>query len=242
MAFKHHPDYPMIIAANRDEYHARPSAKAQFWNDKPAILAGRDLQAGGTWLGISKHGRFAAVTNFHEHLSGPVPPLSRGALVIDYLESDMTSQEYEYHILKNGNAYQGFTLVCGAFNDMYWCSNRSNACEQITPGVHGLSNLLFNDNSYKVMRGRESLNNLVSRPDSISLEDLFSILGDRTVEWHNDITEDTSSHSPIFITGKEFGTRCSTVILIDINGKVNFSERTFSPEGARTKTVKYEFV
>ncbi len=242
MAFRQHPDYPLMIAANRDEYHARPSAKAQFWNDKPAILAGRDLQAGGTWLGISKYGRFAAVTNFHEHLSGPVPPLSRGALVIEFLASDMTSQEYAHHILKNGNVYQGFTLVFGLFNDLYWCSNRSNECEQIKPGVHGLSNLLFNDNSYKVRRGRESLNNLLSGPDRISLENLFSFLGDRTLEWHNNITEDTSSHSPIFIKGKEFGTRCSTVILIDNNGKVNFSERTFSPEGTRTKTVKYEFV
>ena len=126
MAFKHHPDYPLIIAANRDEFHSRPASEAHYWNDKPTILAGRDLQAGGTWLGISKNGKFASVTNYHEQISEPVPPLSRGALIIDFLKSDMTSQEYANHILKSGNAYQGFTLVFGTVDDLYNCSNRGN--------------------------------------------------------------------------------------------------------------------
>jgi len=162
MAFKHYPDYPLIIAANRDEFHARPASEAHFWDNNPAILAGKDLQAGGTWLGITKHGRFAAVTNYHEQTPDPVSPKSRGVLVIDYLESNMSSRDYANQLLKSGNDYQGFTLVFGTIDDLYYCSNRSNTCEQITQGIHGLSNHLFNDTSYKVLKGKDSLNNLVS--------------------------------------------------------------------------------
>ena len=242
LAFKRHPGYPLIIAANRDESHSRPASEAHFWNDKPDILAGKDLQAGGTWLGISKHGRFAAVTNYHDETPEPVPPRSRGALVMDFLESDMPSQEYANHILKNGNEYQGFTLVYGTVEDLYYCSNRSNKSEQITPGIHGLSNHLFNNDSYKVRKGKDSLTKLMSGPDKISHENLFSLLLDRTLEWRSDITEEKSYHSPIFIKGQDFGTRCSTVILVDNNGNIDFSERSFSPEGSPAKTVQYEFV
>ncbi len=242
MAIKHHPDYPLIIAANRDEHHARPASEADFWKNKPDILAGKDLQAGGTWLGISKQGRYAAVTNYCEQMKEPVFPRSRGALVIDFLESDKLSQEYANHVLNNGNDFQGFTLVFGTFDDLYWCSNRPNECKQIKPGVHGLSNLIINDDSYKVSKGKDSLNNLLSGQDKITPEELFSLLGDRTLEWGSDITEKKESNSPIFIKGQDFGTRCSTIILINKNGNVHFFEKTFSPEGTETKTVEYNFV
>ncbi len=241
IAFKHHPDYPLIIAANRDEYHGRPASEAHFWNDKPEILAGKDLQAGGTWLGISKYGRFAAVTNFHEQTPEPVPPKSRGALVIDFLESDMPAQEYADRVVKNANEYQGFTLVFGTIDDLYCCSNRTNKPEQIKPGIHGLSNQLFNDNSYKVRIGKDSLNKILTGPHKIYREYLFSLLGERTLEWHSNTTEEMSNQS-LFIEGQDFGTRCSTVIWINDDKKVHFSERTFSPDGTPVKTVQHEFV
>lgn len=201
LSFKHLPEYPFIIAANRDEYHARPASVAHFWDDKPDILAGKDLQAGGTWLGITKRGRFAAVTNYHEQIPEPVPPKSRGALVIDFLESDSSSYEYAHQALKNGNDYQGFTLVYGTVEDMYFCSNRSEIPEQIEPGIHALSNHLFNDSSYKVRKSKESFYKLVSERDRINHEDLFSLLQDRTLERRSDIAEEKEGHSPIFIKG-----------------------------------------
>ncbi|UCH82100.1 MAG: NRDE family protein [Nitrospiraceae bacterium] len=171
-----------------------------------------------------------------------MPPRSRGALVIDYLESDNTSRDHAHHVLKNGNEYQGFTLVFGTVNDLYYCSNRSKRSEQIKPGIHGLSNHLFNEGSRKVRKGTESLHKLLSGPDSIYAEELFLLLQDRTLERQSKITVVKESQSPIFIKGQEFGTRCSTVILIDKDGKVLFSERTFLPEGTPEKTVEYEFV
>jgi len=241
LAFKLHHCYPLIIAANRDEFHSRPASEAHFWNDKPDILAGKDLQAGGTWLGISKHGRFAAVTNDHDETPAPVPPRSRGALVMDFLESDLHPQEYAINILKNGYEYQGFTLVFGTFNDLYYCSSRTNKSEQVKAGIHGLSNQLFNEDSYKVRRGKDLLNILLSGPDKISHEDLFFLLQDRTMEWLGNIAEEKKSHSPIFIKGQDFGTRCSTVILVNNTGNVHFLERTFLPDSTPIKTVQYQF-
>jgi uncharacterized protein with NRDE domain len=241
MAIKHHPDYPLIIAANRDEFHRRPASEARFWDNNPSILAGRDLQAGGTWLGMTTGGRFAAVTNYHDQISQPLPPQSRGALVLDFLQSDLPSQEFAKHILKHGTEYQGFTLVFGTVDDLFYCSNRSNACDQIKKGVHGLSNNLFNDTSYKVNKSKEHLNNLLSAKDKVSSEDLFSILRDSTLQWQGHITEESNNMSPIFIKGQDFGTRCSTVILVNDKGNVHFSERTFSPDGTIAKTVQYNF-
>ncbi len=246
-AYKSHPDYPLIIAANRDEFHARPASEAQYWNDKPSILAGKDLEAGGTWLGITKYGRIAAVTNYHEKKLDPLPPQSRGALVYDFLHSDKSPEDFAEHLISDGSKYQGFTLVFGTVDALFHYSNRSNKYEHIAHGIHGLSNHLFNDNSWKVGKGKESLKNLLSRPDSISPEDLFSLLGDKTraprttSSAHGYETEKEGLYSSIFITGKEFGTRCSTVIIIDNGGSVRFSERTFSPEGSAAKTVEYEF-
>lgn len=246
-AYKSHPDYPLIIAANRDEFHARPASEARYWDDEPYILAGRDLQAGGTWLGITKYGRIAAVTNYHEKKPQPLPPKSRGSLVSDFLRSDTSPQKYAEHLICDVRDYQGFTLVFGKVGALFHYSNRSNKCEQVAPGIHGLSNHLFNDNSYKVGRGRTLLKNLLSRPYSISPEDLFTLLSDRTrtpraaLSVHGYETEKEGMYSSIFITGKEFGTRCSTAIIVDSRGNVRFSEKTFSPEGSAVKTVEYEF-
>lgn len=246
-AHKSHPKYPLIIAANRDEFHARPSSEAQYWNDQPSILAGKDLQAGGTWLGITKSGRIAAVTNYHEKRLQPLPPQSRGALVSDFLRSDRSPEDFAEHLIRDGRDYQGFTLVFGTVDTIFHYSNRSNKHEQISTGIHGLSNHLFNDNSWKVRKGAAFLKDLLSRPDNISPEDLFTLLSNRTrapraeSSAHDYETEKEGLYSSIFITGKEFGTRCSTAIIIDSRGNVRFSEKTFSPEGSAAKTVEYEF-
>ncbi len=241
IAINHHPYYPLVIAANRDELHTRSASEAEFWDNNPAILAGKDLQAGGTWLGISKQGRFAAVTNYQEQITKPRPPRSRGELVITFLESNLTSEAYAGHVLKNGNEYQGFTLVFGTIDDLHYCSNRSDTSEQLTPGIHGLSNHLFNDDSYKVSKGKDALDKLLSGPDNISHEDLFTLLQDRTLKWQGNFNEDKNRMSPIFINEQDFGTRCSTVILVTSTGNIHFLERTFARDGVPVRTVQYEF-
>jgi uncharacterized protein with NRDE domain len=235
IASKTHQRYPLIIAANRDEYYSRPSAEAQFWKDETSILAGRDMQAGGTWLGMTRQGRIAAVTNFHEDTIHPQPPKSRGELVTGFLRSDASPQDHSKHIMSTGLDYQGFTLVFGTTDALLCCSNRTNAGGHINPGVHGLGNYRLNDGSYKVVKGRDALRSLLSQPAGITPDRLFSLLGDRTRPGEQD------SLSPIFITGREFGTRCSTVIMIDNEGNVFFSEKSFSPEGKEIKKVEYEF-
>lgn len=247
-SYKSHPDYPLILAANRDELHARPAAEAQFWTDEPSVLAGRDLQAGGTWLGIAKNGRVAAVTNYHEKTFETLPRKSRGSLVSEFLASDSSPEEYVKNILHNHQDYHGFTLVFGTVNNLYYCSNRTDNVGHITPGIHGLSNRMINENSFKVVKGRETMRGLLSGSDSVSPDDLFALLSDRTRDpdrtfnLHGDTIEEQRRYSSIFVVGKDSGTRCSTAILADKEGNVRFSEKTYSPEGNPIKTVKYEFV
>ncbi len=235
----------MVLAANRDEFHARPSSVAGFWEDEPFVLAGRDLQAGGTWLGITKEGRIAAVTNYHEATAINSSLLSRGALVSDFLRRDIEPRSYADLLADNGKWYGGFNIVFGTMGDLYYCSNRSEGYEPLEPGIHGLSNRVLNDDAFKVRKGRESMKDILAK-ESVSADDLFSLLDDRDQEPGPEISsqigmEEDRFYSPIFVAGKEYGTRCSTVILIDKEGHVFFSERGFSSEGEQTETVEYEF-
>jgi uncharacterized protein with NRDE domain len=218
---------------------------AGFWEDEPFVLAGRDLQSGGTWLGITKEGRIAAVTNYHETIAINSSLLSRGALVSDFLRRDIEPRSYADILADNGKWYGGFNIVFGTMGDFYYCSNRREGYELLEPGIHGLSNRVLNDDAFKVRKGRELMKCLLSK-GSVSADDLFSLLDDRDQEPGLKIssrtgTEEERFYSPMFIAGKKYGTRCSTVILIDKEGNVFFSEREFSSEGEQTETVEYEF-
>ena len=235
----------MVLAANRDEFHARPASVAGFWEDEPFVLAGRDLQAGGTWLGITKEGRLAAVTNYHEAAAINSSLLSRGALVSDFLRREIEPRSYADILSDNGNWYGGFSIVFGTMGDLYYYSNRREGYELIEPGIHGLSNRVLNDDAFKVRKGRESMKDVLAN-DSVSADDLFFLLDDREQAPGSDIssqigTEEERFSSSMFIVGKEYGTRCSTVILIDKEGNVFFSERGFSAKGEQAETVEYEF-
>ena len=134
LAWRAHPDFPLIVAANRDEFHARPAAPAEFWSDHPEILAGRDLTARGTWMGVSRNGRFAAVTNYRGG-SEPSAKHSRGALVTGFLGSGNRSVE--------GGSYSGFNLLTADKDELWWMSNRDGAPRKLEPGIYGLGNLLL---------------------------------------------------------------------------------------------------
>jgi len=247
LAWQSHPRYPLVVAANRDEFHQRPSAPAHFWEDAPDLLAGRDLQAGGTWLGVSRSGRFAAITNYREP-AAPELPLehSRGHLVRDYLAAAEEPLAHARELVSRGSSYRGFNVLLGAPGSLVYASNRRNRPGPVEAGIHGLSNHLLDTDWPKVHSGRNRLDRLL-QDERLEAEALFELLTDRTLA-PGEIPEDLeTSLAPeqlmkhYFIVSPVYGTRCSTVVLVDRNGRVQFHERQFDPEGQATATHRFQF-
>lgn len=239
------PDIPLLVAANRDEDFMRPAAAAAFWTDRPGLLAGRDLGAGGTWLGITQTGRFAAITNFRNPASRRENAPSRGALVADYLAGDVPPAAYlEYH-RQTGAKYNGFSLLVGDEQELWFYSNRGDQPQRIEPGVHGLSNHLLDTPWPKVVKGVRALETRIGA--RFDAEEHFSILAD-TEPASPDALPDTGVGpererwlSSMRIVGGGYGTRCSTVLRVDAAGGAEFHERTWSPDGQPVSTVSHQF-
>jgi len=143
LAWQTHPDFPLVVAANRDEFFARPSAPADFWAERPDILAGRDLQAGGTWLGVSRGQRFSALTNYREGSKQRIDGPSRGALVADFLAGESSAEAYLEALSRLGADYNGFNLFVGDGQRLGYYSNRNSGTHWLSPGMYGLSNHLL---------------------------------------------------------------------------------------------------
>ncbi len=246
-AWKSHPRYPLVVAANRDEFHQRPSAPAQFWQDEPDILAGRDLQAGGTWLGVTRSGRFAAITNYREP-AAPELPLehSRGHLVRDYLAAGQEPLAHAHDLVSRGSTYRGFNVLFGTPGSLAYASNRRKESGPVEAGIHGLSNHLLDTDWPKVHSGRKRLDSLLEE-ERLEAEALFELLTDKTLT-PGEIPEDLeTSLAPeqlmkhYFIVSPVYGTRCSTVVLMDHDGRIQFHERQFDPEGRATATHSFRF-
>ncbi|MEZ4774802.1 MAG: NRDE family protein [Bacteroidia bacterium] len=239
--YRVHPGYPLIIAANRDEFYARPTLRAGWWEENPAILAGKDLQAGGTWLGVSKSGRFAAVTNFREPNNIKPQAPSRGALVTRFLEGQTGTIPYLDHLSTQAEAYNGFNLLTFDSNTLGWYSNRHENPEWLDPGVYGLSNHLLNTAWPKVQQGKERLAALISPETEMNPESLFEMLNNDTIAPDDRLPSTGVSLelermlSAMCIKSPTYGTRVSTVVLIDHSGKVYFEERAHVPEGLPVK-------
>lgn len=163
VGWRMHEAYPLVVAANRDEFHDRPAARAAFWDDKPDVLAGRDLQARGTWMGVSRDGRFAAVTNYRGGTE-PGAAESRGALVMRYLEGAGIPQ-----LAERGAAYSGFNLVASDGTELWWLSNRDGGPRRLEPGWYGLGNLLLDSPDVEAHKER-------FRASPASIEPLFAVL------------------------------------------------------------------
>lgn len=237
-----HPDYRLALAANRDEFYSRPAAPAAFWDDAPQLLAGRDLQAGGAWLGITTSGRFAAITNYREPGLFRQEAPSRGELVSGFLLGDMSPADYLSRLKTEGSLYNGFSLIFGDSDQLLYFSNRGNLPPAIPSGIHGLSNHLLDTPWPKVSRGREALNEILKSPAPPDPEALLTLLADRAVPADN-LLPDTGVGiewerllSTLFIKTADYGTRSSTILLIDRENRVTFLERNFNgkPEEPRT--------
>jgi uncharacterized protein with NRDE domain len=248
-AFKHCPDYPLVIASNRDESYARPTASARFWQDYPSIFAGRDLKAEGTWMGISKNGRFAAVTNFREGQKATSHFLSRGELTTNFLNSTESTIECLEKIKNNQHKYAGFNLLAGEFSQrqsqLYYFSNRQNKIEEIQPGIHGVSNGLLNQPWPKVVSGKQALEDSIKNTQQA--QSILPILLDsRVADDHllpntgvdRDLERVLSSR---FITTQFYGTRASTVLTLNNKNEVCFYEQEFLEGGKRGRLNDQKF-
>ncbi|HEX2769677.1 MAG TPA: NRDE family protein [Geobacteraceae bacterium] len=247
LAFDAHPLFRLILAANRDEFFSRPAAPAAFRDDSPQILAGRDLKDGGTWLGLTRTGRIAAITNYRDPRSERKDAPSRGGLVSGFLRGSMSVDDYLAFLSREGTAYNGFNLIFGDMRRLCWFSNHSALPQFLEPGIHGLSNHLLDTPWPKVSHGKEALERLVAPGKNIESDALLAILAARTVVPDN-LLPDTGVGielerllSPIFISAPTYGTRSSTIILIDREGEVTFIEKTYNGQPEETKSVTFQF-
>ncbi len=234
-AWQTHPDYPLVIAANRDEFHARPTQPAHHWPDTdPIIIAGRDLQAGGTWMGMTANGRFAAVTNYRE-IPAAESELSRGELVTGFLQRDIDPADYARRIQSEASRYAGFNLLVGDRQAVWHISNRADEIACIGSGVHGLSNATLNTAWPKVTDGKSQLQQVLSgSPDHQQLQ---SILADEQTA-QDDALPNTGVKRELErvlsarkIVTPSYGTRSSTTVLVSRIGRVDFYEQRYNAQG-----------
>ena len=214
LAWRAHPRFPLIVAANRDEFHARKAAPAAFWQDQPQILGGRDLQAMGTWMAVSRSGRFAAVTNYRGARE-PTAAESRGALVTGFLTNGASPSAYISDVASRAAKYSGFNLLVSDRKELCWMSNRDGSPRRLEPGYYALGNLLLDSPEVQPFKTRIA-------ESSPSVEPLFGML------------------AAAKIINPEYGTRCSTVLL-DAGKEVRYSERRFGADGAEGETRHFQF-
>lgn len=246
LAWRRHPDYRLVVAANRDEYYARPTAPADYWEDAPGLLAGRDLEGGGTWLGISRGERFAALTNYRRGGGRIENAPTRGRLVSDFLVSQATPGDYLQPLAASAAAYNGYNLLVGDHDCLWWFSTHGGAPRMLDAGIYAVSNDLLDTPWPKVLRGKQGFEALLAARQ-IDKPAMFDLLMDRhTAE--DDALPDTGIGlaqervlSSIFITAGDYGTRSSTLVLVGADGDVEFHERTHEPGTPATSTVTYAF-
>lgn len=246
-AYKTHPHYPLIVAANRDEFYDRPTDVAAFWPDYPDLLAGKDLSGGGTWLGITRTGRFGALTNYRD-LEGMNPDApTRGRIIIDYLTGEDSSEEYLSQLAEASNQYNKFSVILGTLDRLYYFSNAIGEYNLIPKGVHGLCNHLLDTPWQKVVNGKQQLENLTKPGKTIEVNDLLSLLADETLAPESDLpdagvnSELEKVLSPIFINSLGYGTRCSTILIVDQYNSVSFFEKTYPKPGTEEALEKFYF-
>jgi uncharacterized protein with NRDE domain len=241
-----HPEYSLIVAANRDEFYDRPTAPAAFWRDAPSVLAGRDLKAGGTWLGIDRKGRLAAVTNYRQGEREPPAARSRGRLVSDFLTGNTSALKHIERVQGEAGLYNGFNLIAGDAGGLLYYSNREGRVRSLAPGVYGLSNHLLDTPWPKVAATKSAFGALLNDGASELTAGLFALLSNRDrasddqlpstgvgPEWERLL-------SSAFIASDGYGTRSSTVVLVGRDGSMVFVERGFGPGGTPGREARFE--
>ena len=237
LAWRARPDLPLVVAANRDEWRQRPAQPAHWWPDHPSIYAGRDLQAGGTWMGMTRAGRFAAVTNFRDPSDRRSTARSRGELVSGFLLADDPPQRFLAALRARAADYNGFNLIVGDGSSLWYYGSREGEARAIEPGVHALSNHLLDEPWPKVLRARSAMEAALEAEGHLE-RSLFELLSDPEgapdaalpstgvgLAWERLLA------SPL-ITGTEYGTRASTVVTVAADGAIRVEERSRDASGA----------
>lgn len=238
LAYDCHPRYKLVVTTNRDEYYSRPTQSARFWPENPAILAGKDLIKDGTWTGITTTGRFAAVTVYREVSNYPAHLPSRGLLAANYLASHEAPEVYLDRLVNESADYKGYSLLVGTFDALFYLSNRENTVRKLAKGLHGLSNNLLDVPWPKVSKGIKSLADCLQQ-EEIKVEHLFAIMANRECPDDRDLPdtgvglERERMLGAACIVSPNYGTRATTVILVDRNNNVEFWERSLelAPSG-----------
>jgi len=241
-AWKAHPAYSLVLAANRDEFFDRPSTPLDYWDDMPGVLGGRDLQKGGSWLAANVDGRWAAVTNFRDGRAASPSSLSRGQLVLNYVASGEQAEDYALNVMRPLTDYPGCNLLIGDADSLFFVSNRNQTHSRetaaaVAPGFHGLSNHLLDTPWPKVQRCKRTMQRLLDSDSSALGDRLFELLADRTPADDDELPSTGVPHewertlSAPFIVADGYGTRASTVVLMDHDGTVAVHERSFGAGG-----------
>ncbi len=245
LAWQVHPDYPLVVAANRDEFFARPTEAAGFWSEAPDVLAGRDLEGGGSWMGVTRHGRFAALTNFRDPARIRNGAPSRGALVTGFLTDRREAVDYLRQIAVMARECNGYNLLLGDGRNLWWNSNVSGESRQLAPGIYGVSNHLLDTPWPKVGAGKTALTRaLDDLPDN---RGLFALLRDESIHPDEHLPETgvplawERLLSAAFVRSPAYGTRSSTALVMQRDGATVFDEQTWLPGAVRGPRRRYRF-
>lgn len=246
-AYHVHPHYKLVVSANRDEFYARKTKHAHFWDEYPFLLGGKDLEQGGMWLGITKEGKFAALTNYREKISNKKNYRSRGELVKNFLIGNDHAYDYLKEVERRKNDYPGFNLLVGYADELYYYSNRYDHILKLEKGIYSLCNSTIDCEWEKAKKGKRYMEEVMSIRDEEKIQKrLFASLLDEE-KAPDELLPDTGLDkelerflSSIFIKGEDYGTRSSTVILVGYDNRVIFSEKTYDTD-KKTHTFSFMF-
>lgn len=246
VALNDHPDYSLIVVANRDEFYNRGTLPADYWKDHPEVLGGRDLQAGGTWLAINANGSISMITNYRNPARMNPGAPSRGELVTGYVLSEERPLKYLEQVASVGDSYNGFNLLVGNPKELYYYSNYGNGIAPVSPGLHGLSNHLLDTPWPKVKNAVQKVRSILNRR-SVNPENLLDVLYDDTVAPDNELPDTgvglelERQLSSMFIKSQGYGSRSTTAILVDRASHVQFVERVYNTRDFSYSTQAYDF-
>ena len=250
IAVKKHPKFPLIIAANRDEFHPRPTRTSQFWDNYPNLLAGKDLSAGGSWMGVTRNGKVSALTNIRDPSRQNDNAKTRGELVTQFLNQNISQPDYASALEKSTEDYNGYNLLFGTLSplELSVFNNHTLRHQQLSQGYYGLSNASLDKPWPKIERGKQALADYCESHQEIDTRVLFRLLGDNTQAEDEDLPETGVPYewekqlSSIFIRGERYGTRSSTILTVDNDNHVEWIEHTFNPEGQTIQQEMFQFV